>query len=105
DLARSGMHIAQIRMAITTTRRRAYRDEHRIGLSDRTGKIGSEIQTSRFHRSFNEMIETRLENRNLAARQRRDLARIGIDAGHPVTEIREAGAGNEAHVTRADHGN
>jgi hypothetical protein len=34
-----------------------------------------------------------------------DLALVLVDAGDVVTEIRKAGAGNQPHIARADHGN
>ena len=47
----------------------------------------------------------RLENRNLAPAQSRDLAGILVHAGDLVAEIREAGAGHQPHIARANHGN
>ena len=44
DLARRGVDISQVGMAVAAPRRRADRDEHRIGLGDRRRQIGGKIQ-------------------------------------------------------------
>ena len=105
DLARRGVDVGQIGMTVAAPRRRADRDEHRIGLGDRGGKIGGEIQPAGLHIGRHQRIEAGLENRDLAAAQAGDLVAVLVHAGDLVAEIREAGAGHQPHIARADHGN
>ena len=92
-------------MAVAAPRRRADRDEDRIGLGDRRGEIGGEIEPPGLHVGGHQRIEPGLENRDFAAAQARDLVGVLVHAGDLVAEIREAGAGNQPHIARADHGN
>ena len=105
DLARGGVDIAKIGMAIAAPRRRADRDEHRIGFGDRRGQIGGEIQPPGLDVGGDQRVEPGLEDRDLAAVQGCDLAGILVHAGDVVAEIRKAGAGHQPHIARADHGN
>ncbi len=74
DLARRRMHIGEVRMAVAAARGRADRDEHRIGFADRTFQLGGERQPPGLHIGFDQPVQIRLENRDFAALQRRDLA-------------------------------
>ena len=105
DLARGGVDVAEIGMAVAAPRRRADRDEHRIGLGDRRGQVGGEIEPLGLDVGGDQRIEPGLEDRDLAATQRCDLVGILVDAGDLVAEIRKAGAGNQPHIARANHGN
>ena len=105
NLARRGMNVAQIGVAVAAPRRRADRDEHRIGLGDRRGQIGGEIQPPGLHIGGHQRIEARLENRDFAPAQGCDLVAVLVHAGDLVAEIREAGAGHQPHIARANHGN
>ena len=104
DLARGGIDIGQVGVAVAAPRRRADRNEHRIGLGDRRGQIGREIEPAGLHVGGDQRIEAGLEDRDFAAAQRRDLVAILVDAGDVVAEIRKAGAGHQPHIARADHG-
>ncbi len=105
DLARGGVHVAQIRVTIAAPRRRADRDEHRVGFRDRRGQVGGEIQPFGLHIGSHQRVEPGLENRDLAAQKRGDLVAVLVHAGDLVTEIGKAGAGNQPHIARANHGN
>src|SRR5258708_2855509 len=98
DLARGAVDIAQVGVAIAAPRWRADRDEHSIGLGDRHGKIGREIQTTGFYVGGNQRVEAGFENRNFAPAQCRDLVAILVHAGDLVAEIRETGAGHQSHI-------
>jgi hypothetical protein len=90
-------------MPVAAPRRRADRDEHRLGACDGRGKIGGEGQTPAARVALDQPVEPGLEDRHLAALQRLDLAGVLVDAGHVVAEVGEAGAGDQAHIARADH--
>ena len=92
-------------MAVATARRRTDGDKDRIGIGDRFGDAGRELQTPGFDISGDQTIEVRFENRNLAAQQRFDLARVLVDTGDDMTEVGEACARHKAHITSADHCN
>jgi hypothetical protein len=49
-----------------------------------------------------DLVEARLEDRDLALLEARDLARILVDAHDVVPEVGEAGTGDEADVAGAD---
>ena len=51
-----------------------------------------------------QIVEAGLEDRDLAAAQPRDLARVLVDAGDVDAELGEAGAGDQADIAGADHG-
>ena len=99
------MDIAQIGMAVAAPRRRADRDENRVGFRDRRGQIGGKIQPAGLHIGRHQRIEAGLENRDFAPAQGCDLAGVLVDAGDLVAEIRKAGAGYQPHIARANHGN
>ena len=92
DLARRGMNVAQIGVAVAASRRRADGNEHRIGRRDRCGKIGGKIQPPGLHIGSHQRIEAGLKNRDFAPAQACDLVAILVHAGDLVTEIRETGA-------------
>ena len=60
DLARGGIDIAEIGVAVAAPRRRADRDEDRIGFSDGRGKIGRELQPASLHIGGDQHVETRV---------------------------------------------
>ncbi len=92
-------------MTVAAPRRRADSNKYRIGLRHRPRNVGCEIQPSGLDGIRNQPVEIGLEYRDRAALQRRDLGGVGIYARHLMAEIGKAGAGNQPHITRADHGN
>ena len=60
-------------MAVAAPRRRADRDEHRLGALDALGDVGGERRGGRRDVAGHELVEARLEYRDLAALQRGDL--------------------------------
>ena len=105
DFARGGVDVAQVGVAVAAPRRRADRDEHRISLGNRRGKIGREIQPPGFGIGRDQRVEAGFENRDLATAQGCDLVAVLVDAGDLMAEIGEAGAGHQPHIARANHGN
>ena len=105
DLARSGVDIGEVGMAVAAPRRRADRDEDRIGFRDRRVQIGGEGEPPGLDVAGDQRIEARLEDRNLAPLQRIDLAGILVDASDLVAEIRKTGAGDQPDIACANHGN
>ena len=103
DLAHRVIDETQIGMAVAAARRRADRDEHRLGGGD-GGGVDGEAQALLTDIGLDQIGEARLENRNLAAIEGGYLLRILVDAGHVVAEIGKAGAGHQPHITCADHG-
>ena len=92
-------------MAIAAPRRRADRDEHRIGLRHRSGKLGGEIEPLVLHIGRDQRIEPGLEDRDLAALEGLDLADILVHAGDVVAEIRKTRPRHQPDIARANHGN
>ena len=105
DLARGIEHVGEIGMAVAAPRRRADRDEHRVGGLNRAGQIAGEFEAAGAGIGGDQIVEARLIDRNFAPIERGDLARVLVDAGHLVAEIGKAGPGNEADIAGADHGN
>ena len=91
-------------MAIAAPRRRADRNEHRVGLRHRPGQVGGEIQPPGLDIGGHQRVEPRLEDRDFAPAQGFDLAGILVHAGDLVAEIRKTGAGYQPHIARANHG-
>ena len=102
DLAHRAIDVAQIGVTVAAARRRADCDEHRIRLVDAVGP-GRKRQPLLRHIGRHEIGEARLEDRDFAALERRDPARILVDAGDVMTEIGETSARDKADITGADH--
>ena len=105
DLFRGGIDIGEIGMTVAAARRRADRDEDSIGIRDRLGQIGGELQPLGLHVGRDQLVEPGLVDRDLAAMKSRDLLLVLVDADDVVTEIRKAGSGHQSHIARADHRN
>ena len=103
DFGRGGEDIAQIGMAVAAPRRRADRDEHGVGASDRGFEIGREAQPPGRRIAGDQVFETGLVDRNLPARQPLDLAGLLVDAGHTDAEFRETRARDQTDITCPDH--
>ena len=89
-------------MAIAATRRSAHRDEDNLGAPHRLSDVLAEEKTLTPDVGSDEIVEPRLENRDLAALQRRDLGLVPVDAGHDVPEIGETGPRDEADISTSD---
>ncbi len=92
-------------MAVAAPRRRADRDEHRVGGRNRGRELGGELQPAAARIGRDQLVQPRLEDGHFAALERGDFAAVLVDAGHLVAEIGKAGPGNEADIAGADHGN
>jgi hypothetical protein len=92
-------------MAIAAPRRRADRDEHRIGLGDRRGEVGGKIQAPGLCVGRDQRVEARLENRDFAPAQAFDLVAVLVDAGDVVAVVRKTGAGHQPDIAGAYHRN
>jgi hypothetical protein len=103
DLAGGGEHEAQIGMTVAAPRRRPHRDEHRIRVGHSTRQLGGERQAPRADIAQHQILQARLEDRHHPRLQRRDLARVLVDAHHIMPEIRKTGPGNEPDIARSDH--
>ena len=104
DLPHRTVDEAQIGVTVAAARRRADGDEHHVGFAECRSRLAANCEPPLPHVGFDELGEARLENRNFAAIERRDPPGILVDAGHVVTEIGKAGAGNKADIAGADHG-
>src|SRR3954467_14873314 len=91
-------------MAIAAAARCADRDEHRVRSGNRTRKFVTEGQAPGPDVTCDDFFQTWLEDRHLAALQRSYLRSIAVDADHVMAELRETGAGHQADIARADHG-
>ncbi len=69
------------------------------------GQVGGEIEPAGLDVGGHQRVEARLEDRDFAAAERGDLAGVLVHAGDVVAEIRKAGAGDQPHIARANHGN
>ena len=67
-------------------------------------EIGGKIEPPGLDVGSDQRIEPGLENRDFAAAQGFDLSGILVHAGDLVAEIGKAGAGNQSHIARANHG-
>ena len=105
DLARRVVDVGQIGMAVAAPRRRADGDEDGIGRAHRRRRIGREKQTRLPRVLRDQIVEAGFEDRDLAAAQRLDLARVLVDAGDHVAEIGKACAGHQPDIARPDHRN
>ena len=105
DLGGGGVDVGQIRVPVAAPRGRAHRDEHGVGVAHGRGQVGGEGEPVRPDVGFDEVFEARLEDRDLAARQRRDALAVLVDAGDHMAEIGEARARHEAHIARPNHCN
>ncbi len=83
----SGEDVTEIGMAIAAPRRRADRDEHRLGTLDALGQIGGERQAAALDVGFDQRLEARLEDRDPTRMQRVDLACVLVDANDVMTEV------------------
>ena len=87
-------------MAVAAPRRRADRDEHRLGLAD-ARRIGGEFEPALAHIGCDQIGEAGLEDRNLAAIERRDLGRHPCRCRSPGDRNRQSRRRKRArHIRR-----
>ena len=103
QLAHRGEDEGQVGMAVAAPRRRADRDEHRLGPFDPCGEVGGEAQAAALDIGFDQRVQARLPDRHPAILEGIDLVRILVDAAHLMAEIGEAGARHEADIASPDH--
>ena len=89
-------------MAVAAPRRGAHRDEDGLGAPHRLADVLAEEKTLTPDVGRDELVEPRLENRDFAALQGRDLGLVLVDAGHDVAEIGETGPRDEADISTSD---
>ena len=102
DLARRRMNIAQIRVTVAAPRRRADRDEHRLGLADR--RVRSVVKSSRpaAYAGDDQIVGPARRSGSRRVSGSRSCA-------HPCrrrsrdAEVGKAGARDEADIAGADH--
>jgi hypothetical protein len=85
-------------MAVAAPRRRADRDEHRVGALTPSARSVVNCKRPAATLLATRSIEARLVNRHFAAQQRVDLGLVLVDADDVVAEIGEAGARNQADI-------
>ena len=90
-------------MAVAAPAGRAHRDEHRFGARHGGFQIGGEGQAPGLGIGRHHIVQARLKDGNAAGLQGLDLAGILVDADHVMAEFRQAGAGHQADIARADH--
>jgi hypothetical protein len=78
-------------------------DEDHVGFGDGFLEIGHEMEPSAPDVARDDMIESRLVDRNLPFLEPVDAPGVDIDAEHVVAEVRQARAGNQAHIAGTDH--
>src|SRR5688572_7036563 len=66
--------------------------------------VGGELQAPGVAVALHDGLEPRLEDRDFAAVQARDLALVDVETEHVVAGVREAGAGDETDIAGADDG-
>jgi hypothetical protein len=90
-------------MAVAAPCGRAHRDEHRLGRLDRLGPLEREEQPPLAHVARHQIVQSRLEDRDLAPLKTLDLRGVLVDARHLVTKISETRSRHQAHIARANH--
>ena len=103
DLARGIVDVRQVGKAIAAPRRGADGEEYGVGGSNGGSGTGREGQSAGFDIARDQGFKPRLEDRNAAVTKLRNLACVSVDASHHMPEIGKAGAGDQPHVTGADH--
>ncbi len=69
----------------------------------RAGEVGREGQPVLAHVLGDQLRQAGLEDRHLAALQRRNLVGIVVHADHGVAEVGKAGPRHEADISGSDH--
>ncbi len=103
DLGGGGIDVAEVGMAVAAARRRADRDEHRLGLGDRAGEVVTEAQPAGTDVIGHQLVEPRFENRDATVTQCRKFRRVGLHHRHIDAEFRETCARHQPDIAAADH--
>ena len=90
-------------MTVAAPRRRADRDEHRLGPVDRGGQVAGEGEAAGRDVVGHQLLQARFVDRHFAVAQRGELSRIGLDHRDLGAEFGEAGAGYQADIAATDH--
>ena len=98
-----GQHVAHVGAAVFV-RRRAHGDQLDFGVRDGAGHVGGEVQAAGGAVALDQLFQAGFIDRHVAGIEHRDLGRIQVQAQHVVAYVRQAGAGDEAHIAGADNG-
>ena len=85
-------------MAVAAARGGPHRDEYGVGTGDGPGQFGREEQALLADVAGDNILKTRLENRDVATLQHGDSVRVEVHAGDHMTEIGKTGARDKAHI-------
>ena len=83
-------------------RRRAHRDEVRVGLVEGSHDLGGEAQAPGPHVAAHQIGEARLVDRDGAALELANAFGVDVDAQDLVAQLREPGPRDETHVADAE---
>src|SRR5215217_6207662 len=92
-------------MAVATAGWRTDGDEDRLRVAHARRDVRGEGEPPAGDVALDEAVETRLEDRHRAGFERVDLALVLVDAGHVVSEVRQAGSRDETDIAGADYRN
>ena len=92
DLFGGSKYEAEIGVPVAPAAGRSHRDKDGVSVLYGLREGLREGKPSRLHIGGNDLVQPRLEDRNLAGFQARDLAGVLVDTDHMVAEFREAGA-------------
>ena len=98
-----GEHVFEISRAVLVGRR-ADRDELEQAVLDAFGRVGREVEAPGREVLLQQLIESRLIDRRLAALEHLDLPLVDVHAQDVVTDLGETSAGDQSHVTGAEDG-
>ena len=91
-------------MAVAAAGRRADGDKHGVGALHGAAEIGGEAQPPGTQVAGDEILQPGLIDRHLALLHPLDALGILVDAGDADAKFGKAGAGNQAHIAGAHHG-
>ena len=103
DAAGGAEHVAQIRRAILVGRR-AHGDHLHGAVRDAFLYIGGEAQSTCSGVVSDQLLQSRLVDRNAAGVERRDFLLVEVETDHFVAKIGKTGARYQPHVSAADDG-